>query len=102
MVASVRSKVIVFFFVFRGKQKYIRKQCPAREATCHTCTKIGHYTKACKAKKMEDHFCLCCYADDGSHYVGIQTVTCKLNGARVQALLDLGSTHSYVDKQGGQ
>lgn len=102
MIASIGSKVTVFCFFFVESKNTSENNAPPGRLHALPCTKIGHYAKACQAKEIEeDSFCLCCYADDGSHYVGIQNrITCKLNCSRVQALLDLGCTHSYVDKQG--
>ena len=33
-----------------GKGPHGRDKCPAREATCHRCQKIGHYSSQCRAK----------------------------------------------------
>ena len=34
--------------------KHPKHQCPAREATCHLCSKQGHFKSMCRTKKVID------------------------------------------------
>ncbi|XP_059844505.1 uncharacterized protein LOC132404384 isoform X1 [Hypanus sabinus] len=37
---------------FCGPEKHPQKRCPAREATCSSCGKKGHFAKVCKSKPL--------------------------------------------------
>ncbi len=37
-----------------GRGQHTREKCPAKEATCHTCQKKGHYSKQCFFKNVSE------------------------------------------------
>ena len=37
----------------RGKEPHPRERCPAKDATCHICTKKGHYSSQCFTKLVQ-------------------------------------------------
>ncbi len=37
-----------------GRGQHTREQCPAKEATCHTCQKKGHYSAQCFSKTVSE------------------------------------------------
>ena len=39
---------------FCGNKRHPRRDCPARDALCHKCQKIGHYGKVCKGKQQRN------------------------------------------------
>ena len=37
-----------------GKEPHPRNKCPARDAICHNCDKIGHYSSQCRSKNLDE------------------------------------------------
>ncbi|XP_059845836.1 uncharacterized protein LOC132405151 [Hypanus sabinus] len=46
--AVARQKPVLCYFC--GHKKHPQQRCPAREATCSSCRKRGHFAKVCKSK----------------------------------------------------
>ena len=38
---------------FCGSQFHIRTKCPAKDAVCHLCKKVGHYARVCQSTKQK-------------------------------------------------
>ena len=83
-----------------------RPRCPAKDAQCHNCGKPGHWAKACRAQVAalqnetdeEGHIAsvLCAWKDSEGPVKAIFasiTINRKLS---VSALIDPGSSHSYI------
>ncbi|XP_059844624.1 uncharacterized protein LOC132404485 [Hypanus sabinus] len=46
--AVARKQLVLCYFC--GQKKHPRQRCPAREATCSSCGKRGHFAKVCKSQ----------------------------------------------------
>ena len=93
-----------------------KHQCPAREATCHKCTKKGHFQAFCRSKNTVgevfsdsdsdiDKGFLGVIEDDSSHIDTVQEVhrnpwhvSLHINGATVEFKIDTGADVSVVPK----
>ncbi|XP_059819322.1 uncharacterized protein LOC132390793 [Hypanus sabinus] len=51
--AAARQKTVLCYFC--GVGKHPRRRCPAREATCSSCGKRGHFAKVCKSKLRAEY-----------------------------------------------
>ncbi|XP_059846281.1 uncharacterized protein LOC132405469 [Hypanus sabinus] len=49
-------------YYFCGLEKHSRKRCPAREVTCSSCGKKGHFANVCKSKPRAESGCTACEA----------------------------------------
>ena len=86
---------------FCGYTKHRRIHCPAREATCKSCGKVGHFSKVCRSSKKvvasiassDESF----LATVASSALSKAVVPVFINGKHVSALLDTGSTESFID-----
>jgi len=89
---------------FCGGNYHSRNICPAKNATCYRCTKIGHFGKMCKSTKSQDiKLSACEYKDLATiRKLGNFAEDSKLNvqiGTRsYYSLLDSGSAASFIDK----
>ena len=51
-VSAVSNRAFTCFFC--GSQvRHDRKKCPARDAVCYKCQKVGHYAKVCKGAQQK-------------------------------------------------
>lgn len=90
---------------FCGRLFHDRKLCPAREARCNNCGKIGHFQKVCRSKSNEkttasifnSHLCSITGANFPSGLKKAVLVV-RINDVRLAALIDTGSTESYISK----
>ena len=80
-----------------------REKCPAKDLECFNCGKKGHFARACRSR---NRFGTCSLAHNSmlSGVVagspkGLQSsvVQATVNGIKVQALIDSGSSESYID-----
>ena len=92
---------------------HLRNRCPAKEAKCFTCGKVGHFSKVCRSRASGRHtnqvlrktassysdpspvLCTISAACPASLLPASLPVT--LNGTKVTALVDSGSSESYVN-----
>ena len=93
---------------FCGNVFHSRSSCPAKDITCYLCGKTGHYAKVCKSSNRQNSgnsksrnyqsnrqptaASLQPYALSDS------TINVKVNTSSFQALVDSGSTNSFMDK----
>ena len=49
LAAIVKSKQLCWFC---GNIRHPRTKCPAREAICHKCKKVGHFEKLCRSSSV--------------------------------------------------
>ena len=108
---------------FCGKGQHHQQQCPARSAICNICHRRGHFASACRSKPQSQQF------DQNQHYKppyvsrSSAAITSRpisysptlattggkseskvyipvlVNGITTTALVDTGSTESYVNKK---
>ena len=98
---------------FCGKEYYDRNKCPARNATCYSCGKTGHFGKVCRSKSTRTTSSLAMpqsVSSPSSHSPSlcITTAACpgslikfsipvNINGKCFTTLIDSGSSESYVN-----
>ncbi|KAI3378314.1 hypothetical protein SNEBB_002033 [Seison nebaliae] len=92
---------------FCGMTRHPRPRCPAREAVCLKCHKKGHFAKVCRSTSVGSTSA--CAASGGRVTLASVTsavipsglakavVKIYLNGAPVNALIDSGSTESFIN-----
>ena len=85
-----------------GYNKHSRWKCPASNAHCHKCGTKGHFSKVCISSKRATSAALPTLAMicSGTVYNNLSKtiVDVQLEGITVKALIDTGSSNSYVDK----
>lgn len=77
-------------------------QCPAKGQPCLTCNRIGHFSKVCRArndKKNQMVSATVISAANTSTDLSKCLVPIRVNGIDTLALLDTGSTASFIDKK---
>ena len=98
---------------FCGNKRHPRNLCPARESECGKCRKIGHYARACKStpkgnstNKPTDSTAAALTALAAINFesekypikLSKSSLKVKVNGIETFALIDSGSTESFIDK----
>lgn len=88
---------------FCGYDRHPRSKCPARDAECKSCGKRGHFQKVCRSMNKTKHT-----ASVASFLTSAITTAAApssltkaiteifVNGVPVQALVDTGSSESYI------
>ena len=98
---SVKEKRSCFFC---GGQVHKRVHCPALNASYNKCGKTGHYAKVCRSNQREiskpttaSMFCstLCAIVLNS---LKPATIEVEVNGKRLLALVDTGSSESSIDR----
>ena len=86
------NKTFVCFFC-GSKSPHSRENCPAREATCRSCKRTGHFSTVCRSKNSSK------LAATG----GVKpTVDAKVNNYPCRALLDTGAENNSLDEEFAQ
>ena len=91
---------------FCGYARHPRSRCPAREAECKGCGKVGHYQKVCKSTKanykqtssLSPNLLSSLTAAVGPLGLERALVSVNVNGKSLTALIDTGSSDSYISK----
>lgn len=91
-----------------------RNQCPAREVTCYSCGKKGHFSKVCRSKSHQTRqtrsrqvqsvsssisqplLNLCSVSAACPASLIPATLKISINGTKLTALVDSGSSESYI------
>ncbi|XP_068205370.1 uncharacterized protein [Palaemon carinicauda] len=89
---------------FCGNNRHPRTQCPAKDAVCLKCKKQGHYAKVCRSVKQASGSSSPKYSSAMLASIVGASPKCleksitplKLNGSPVSALIDTGSSDSFV------
>ena len=97
--ASMSSK-ICFFCGY--KRDHPRSKCPAKDAVCKNCSKIGHFAKACLKKKqstsqsaaVQSHLMVLAASSPTSLSKAI--IDIQIDGKNSKALIDTGSSESFI------
>ena len=91
---------------FCGNSKHPRAKCPAREAVCKNCGKVGHFQRVCRSKTSKHQVgsaqdsilsSLLCAAAPNCLSRSVTNIT--VNGIELQALIDTGSSGSFVSSE---
>ena len=92
-----RSKQTCYFC---GYSRHPRKDCPAREATCHKCGKSGHFAKVCKSQQVQTSATESAASVIAATPTSLHRATLPviLQGRKITALLDTGSSSSFIDE----
>lgn len=86
---------------FCGNNRHPRNDCPAKNAICRKCGKKGHFQKVCKSKQhisgeaASAHILASLSSAPSCLQKSIITVT--VNGVELQALIDTGSSLSFIN-----
>ncbi|KAA3675181.1 uncharacterized protein DEA37_0011386 [Paragonimus westermani] len=88
---------------FCGYNKHPRSKCPAREALCRNCNKVGHFQRVCKSNQSDKRVVSCtklqlstvCTAAFPTS-LSKAVVQITVNGISLNALIDTGSSDSYI------
>ena len=88
---------------FCGRAYHNRTSCPAKYATCYKCNKKGHFSKVCRSKSKDDaNACIftpnLCAIQPGPECLKNATVVAIINGTELSALIDTGSSTSFINK----
>ena len=85
-----------------GSMHASRSLCPAREATCHKCSKIGHFLKVCQSLKKESNLSaihsptLCAVSTACPPNLRHASVPVIVNNQTLDTLLDSCSSDSFI------
>ena len=80
---------------FCGAEAHERAKCPARSVYCDFCKKQGHYRSVCeRLERLQNNPSIQCSAFSPS--LACSTIPVSVNGIILQALVDTGSTFSFI------
>ena len=105
-INSVRSdkKNRNFSCYFCGRKTWHpRSRCPAKDENCNFCGKIGHYAKCCLKRKdslncVDQPSSLASSTTSHRNFSQHVLADITVNNIAAQALVDTGSTNSYISK----
>ena len=88
---------------FCGGSRHTRRLCPARDNECQNCGKKGHFQKVCLSKRTVSHKNTRNTSAMGPIAVAAPTlkkttVQVLVNGYNAHALIDTGSSLSFIDE----
>ncbi|XP_012562704.1 uncharacterized protein LOC101238699 [Hydra vulgaris] len=104
LAAIAKSKQLCWFC---GNIRHPRTKCPAREAICHKCKKIGHFEKLCRSSNVsaaipkidDDYFCATISASANSLFRVCHNIIIN-DRYKAEALIDSGSTNkSFISNK---
>ena len=104
LAAIVKSKQLCWFC---GNIRHPRTKCPAREAICHKCKKVGHFEKLCRSSSVsaavpridDDYFCATISASANSPFRVCHNIIIN-EKYKAEALIDSGSTNkSFINNK---
>ena len=103
MVSAVSSDSCYFC----GNKRHPRIKCPAKEVFCNRCNKKGHFIKVCRSARSEStstsastNFTPTLASIAAPSGNGLEKSKCPIfiQNSRVQALIDSGSTDSFISQ----
>ena len=88
---------------FCGYGRHPRQKCPALNALCKNCGKKGHFAKVCQSKQKSKDGCASTFIPLNLSFVAAApqslsnaVVPVKIGNVTVKALIDTGSSESYI------
>lgn len=92
---------------FCGYDLHSRSVCPAKDDTCRKCGKTGHYQRVCKSRQWKNYknhhskvtATLSSSTTDAIRYLQKSVTNASVNGIRLNALIDTGSTLSFLNEK---
>ena len=95
---------------FCGNKRHPRSKCPARDETCNTCGIQGHFYKVCRKNSSQKNrktvsamknkeATLGASISAGMDHMKNAQITLTVNGLQLTALVDTGSTDSYINSR---
>ena len=89
-------------YLFCDRFHHIRSICPARNAICYKCQKKGHFSNVCKSKSVKTtnasiFTTLLCAIHKIPGYVTHASLTALIANTKVSALIDTGSSSSFIN-----
>ena len=86
---------------FCGRPFHHRNKCPARDATCHSCGKTGHFASVCRSSKCRkqpsSYSAALCSTNRSSNSTSKTVKTITINDHSIRTLLDTGSSDNFID-----
>lgn len=87
---------------FCGNLHHPRRKCPARQVTCHKCSKTGHFAKMCHSSKSSTQSTAIVNAVHTMSINNSPTLS-SIKGKKLKALIDNGSTdRSFINQKSRQ
>ena len=88
---------------FCGYGRHPRQKCPALSALCKNCGKKGHFAKVCQSKQKSKDNCASTFIPLNLSFVAAApyslsnaVVPVEIGNVTVKALIDTGSSESYI------
>lgn len=86
---------------FCGNSRHSRNDCPAKNVNCRKCGKKGHYQKVCRSKHHVTGESASAYTlaslSSAPSCLQKSITTVVVNGVKLQALIDTGSSLSFIN-----
>jgi len=88
---------------FCGYGRHLRNSCPAKNADCRKCGKRGHFQQVCKSKQRrntDETFAsahMLASLSSAPSCLQKSLVTVRVNGVELHALIDTGSSLSFIN-----
>ncbi|GAA47763.1 hypothetical protein CLF_112619 [Clonorchis sinensis] len=88
---------------FCGYARHPRYKCPAKDATCKNCGKKGHFQKVCRSSTGSRNTssvssALSCVTAAAPECLKEAVTDVKANGVPLRALVDTGSSESFISE----
>ena len=88
---------------FCGGKRHPRSQCPAKENTCSSCGKVGHFSKCCNSKSENTAAIMIPFmqprlAATSTNYSKTVLEKILVNGVKTVALFDSGANGNFMDE----
>lgn len=97
-------------FFCGGSARHYRNDCPAKDATCTSCNKTGHFKKVCKSRKhnkttsaitqdsSDDDATTATIIAANPGLLSKAVVPALINDYKANCLIDTGSSNSYINE----
>ena len=88
---------------FCGRSIHARSMCPAKNAVCYKCQRRGHFANVCKSKVFKNinarvSSSTLCVIHEIPNCLTQASLTAKIADTEVSALIDSGSSMSFINK----